>query len=122
VLSSYFFERAFRPFFIGSLAFSVIAMFVWWWVYPDLTSYASFSSVNAFSWHGHEMVFGYALATVTGFLLTAMMNWSRMNLASGLSVAGIFLAWTLARVGYLVDWPIFYVLDLDDNRIFCSLL
>ncbi len=73
----------------------------------------SFSSVTAVYWHAHEMVYGYALATVAGFLLTAVMNWTGLNTASGKSLAVLFVFWLLARVGFLFDWPIQLVALLD---------
>ncbi|MBD3821070.1 MAG: NnrS family protein, partial [Thiotrichales bacterium] len=72
----FFFDRAFRSFFIGGSLFSVVAMLVWLGQYPMASK--QFSTIVPMMWHAHEMVFGYALATVTGFLLTAVMNWTRL--------------------------------------------
>lgn len=108
---SIFFERAFRSFFLGGALFAVIAMAFWWWQFPNPT--AGFSGINASYWHAHEMIFGYALATVTGFLLTAAMNWSRMNSASGWRLAALFGFWVLARVSFLIDLPLIWVALFD---------
>lgn len=108
---SIFFERAFRSFFLGGALFAVIAMAFWWWQFP--TSSAGFSGTSGVYWHAHEMIFGYALATVTGFLLTAVMNWSRMNSASGWKLGLLFGLWALARVAYLMDLPLIWVAVLD---------
>lgn len=107
----YFFERAFRPFFIGASLFASISMLVWWLNYPVAT--AGFSGVPSVFWHAHEMVFGYALATVAGFLLTAVMNWTRMDSASGRSLATLFVIWLAARIGFIIDLPIQLVALLD---------
>lgn len=107
----YFFERAFRPFFIGASLFASISMLVWWLNYPLAT--AGFSGVPSVFWHAHEMVFGYALATVSGFLLTAVMNWTRMDSASGKSLAVLFVFWLAARIGFILDLPIQLVAVLD---------
>lgn len=119
--SGYFFERAFRPFFLGAVSFAIVAMLIWWLQAP--TYEGAFSSITAIHWHGHEMVFGYALATVTGFLLTAVMNWSGMNSASGWPMAVAFLFWCFARLGFLVSLPISWIafFDLGFNLLLIAL-
>lgn len=34
-------------------------------------------------WHSHEMIFGFAMAVVAGFLLTAVMNWTGLPTLRG---------------------------------------
>ena len=52
-------------------------------------------------WHVHEMVFGFGAATVAGFLLTAIPNWTgRMPLQGG-SLAFLVLLWLIGRVAVL---------------------
>ncbi|GAB6070525.1 NnrS family protein [Thiomicrorhabdus hydrogeniphila] len=112
----YFFDRAFRSFFLGGALFATISMLIWWLNYPVVNAglnLTNFSGVSPVYWHGHEMIFGYALATITGFLLTAVMNWTGLNSASGKSLAGLFLLWLLARLGYLFDLPIQYIAMVD---------
>jgi len=45
------------------------------------------------SWHGHEMVFGYAFAVIAGYLLTKI---------SRRALAAVFVLWLLGRVTYLL--------------------
>jgi uncharacterized protein involved in response to NO len=57
-------------------------------------------------WHAHEMVFGYAAATVAGFLLTAIPNWTgRMPLQGG-PLAAVVLLWVIGRLGVLLSGEI----------------
>lgn len=107
----FFFDRAFRSFFLGGSLFAMTAMVIWFWQYPQATSH--FSSLYPMMWHAHEMVFGYALATVTGFLLTAVMNWTRGNSASGYKLMVLFGFWGVARLGYLLNLPILWVALFD---------
>lgn len=106
-----FFERAFRPFFVGGLVFSIVAMAAWWWQYPFIGQ--TLGEVSWWVWHGHEMIFGYGLAIVSGFLLTAAMNWSRMESASGWPLAFVFACWLLARVGFLSGWSLPWIAVFD---------
>ncbi|WFE69198.1 NnrS family protein [Thiomicrospira sp. R3] len=109
--NDFFFERAFRSFFVGGVGFAVVAMAVWWWQFPQTTM--GLSGVSGVTWHAHEMVFGYALAIVAGFLLTAVMNWSGMNTASGWRLGLVVGFWLAARLGYLLDLPISWVALFD---------
>lgn len=112
----YFFDRAFRSFFLGGALFATISMLVWWLNYPVVNADSiliSFSGVLPIYWHGHEMIFGYALATITGFLLTSVMNWTGLNSASGKWLAGLFALWLFARLGYLFNLPIQYIAIID---------
>jgi len=52
-------------------------------------------------WHAHEMVFGFTLAVIAGFLLTAVENWTERETARGLPLALLALVWVLGRVAVL---------------------
>jgi len=54
--------------------------------------------LSIFQWHAHEMLYGYAMAVMAGFLLTAAWNWTGKRTASGAGLALIFAFWLLARV------------------------
>lgn len=107
----FFFDRAFRSFFLGGAIFAALAMSVWWWNYP--APHMPLSGLAPMYWHAHEMVYGYALATVTGFLLTAVMNWTGENSASGKLLGLVFVLWLGARLGYLVNAPLWLIAILD---------
>ena len=73
-----FFSSGFRPFFMFSGAYAVLAMAAWltWLALHDnnaVVTAPSFS-VAPHLWHGHEMLFGYASGVLSGFLLTALPN------------------------------------------------
>lgn len=86
----------FRIFFVGSALFAVVAMLLWLAI---LQGFAPFKGViNPFYWHGHEMVFGYALAVIAGFLLTAVKTWTNQPMPYGWKLFAIFLPWALARI------------------------
>lgn len=48
------------------------------------------------------MVYGYALAVVAGFLLTAVKTWTGVMMPYGYRLLGIFMCWLLARLSWLV--------------------
>ena len=86
----------FRPFYLGCALLASVAMLLWLgilsgaWSLPERT-------LNPMTWHAHEMVFGFTLAIIAGFLLTASNNWTGILPAAGLPLAILFLLWSLAR-------------------------
>lgn len=95
------FELGFRPFFAAASLFAVIAIGTW------VAMYASWSSPVTLAlgptlWHAHEMVFGYAMAVVAGFLLTAVGNWTGVPGLRGLPLLLLLLAWATARGAFFL--------------------
>lgn len=87
----------FRPFYLGAALFSSSAILLWLGLLSGVFSLPE-TSINAVSWHAHEMVFGFAFAIIAGFLLTASNNWTGILPAAGLPLAMIFTTWLLARL------------------------
>ena len=86
----------FRPFFLlaGLGAVTLILAWTLLW-HQGLAPEAYYSRVG---WHSHEMLFGYAVAVVAGFLLTAVRNWTGIDTPVGAPLAGLALIWIAARV------------------------
>lgn len=49
-------------------------------------------------WHAHEMVFGFIIAAVAGFLLTAIPSWTGRRGFAGAPLFGLVLIWLAGRV------------------------
>lgn len=92
---------AFRIFFSAAGLFAIIIMSAWAFIF---TGHGNINAdiLNPFYWHGHEMIFGYAIAVVAGFLLTAVKTWTGQMMPYGYRLLGIFMCWLLARVGWLL--------------------
>ena len=85
----------FRPFFLLASAFSAISVLLW------VAQYAGglpFAYLPHQLWHGHEMLFGYALAVVAGFLLTAVRAWTGHPTAVGAPLMALAALWLAGRV------------------------
>src|SRR3546814_3151021 len=54
-------------------------------------------SLSAVDWHIHEMLFGFVMAAIAGFVLTAVANWTGRPPISGRTLAGLALLWILGR-------------------------
>lgn len=90
-------QLGFRPFFAGAAIFSVLSMLAWTGLYLfDLQWYRS--TLPAVTWHAHEMVYGYGLAVIAGFLLTAVKNWTGVQTLRGIPLLLLFLLWLAGRL------------------------
>ncbi|GMQ90923.1 MAG: NnrS family protein [Gammaproteobacteria bacterium] len=105
---------SFRPFFLGAAAFSIIATVIWMAAYTFGWETRPYG-LPAMTWHAHEMIYGYAIAVVAGFLLTAIKNWTGIQTLNGPPLLLLFLLWVMARalpfIGAPVDTIVIAVID-----------
>jgi uncharacterized protein involved in response to NO len=71
-----------RPFFLAAGVWSAVALAIW--IVMLTTGAILPSRFDPLSWHVHEMLFGFVMAAVAGFLLTAIPNWTKRLPVSGL--------------------------------------
>lgn len=91
------FALGFRPFFIGAAILALISMGLWvglWRFGLPL----QFSLLSSSLWHAHELIYGYAMAVIAGFLLTAVRNWTGIQTVTGAKLCALFACWAAARV------------------------
>ena len=93
------FSAGFRPFFLLASAWAAIALPVWLCVYTGAVVLPS--ALPPVAWHVHEMIFGYAFATVAGFLLTAIPNWTGRPAVRGAPLAVLAGLWLAGRIAVL---------------------
>ena len=64
----------FAPFFSAGSLFASVAVFVWLLAYSgEIEITTAFAPRD---WHVHEMTFGFLPAVATGYLLSAIPNWT----------------------------------------------
>jgi len=86
----------FRPFFLLGSLFGGEAILFWLPLYyGKLETFSAFSPVD---WHVHELLFGYLAAVVTGFLLTAIPNWTGRLPLQGLPLLALVVLWATGRL------------------------
>jgi uncharacterized protein involved in response to NO len=106
-------QVGFRPFFLCASAFAAVAMVLWGLLYFGVLP-ARGQPLPASYWHAHVMIYGYAMAVVAGFLLTAVSNWTGRKTTSGgrlLLVAGLWLGARIAWLPGLGAWQVAALLD-----------
>lgn len=131
-----FLRLGFRPFYLLAAAFAALAIPLWLGRY--LGWIPTPTNVDLY-WHGHEMVFGFAMAVIVGFLYTAGRNWTGLWTPRGNVLAFIAGIWVLGRLAMLfadprlaaiIDlaflpvaaWPLYQVLKRAQNRRNLALL
>jgi len=92
-----FLGYGFRPFFLLGALFSVISLLIWGGFYAGYIAPPLFM-MDPISWHAHEMIYGFTLAIIAGFLLTAVANWTDCAPVSGLLLLALCLLWLAGRV------------------------
>ena len=107
-----FFALGFRPFFLLSGIFAILLMAVWVPAFIGGTAFGTY--YGQIEWHSHEMIFGYTLAVIAGFLLTAVRNWTGRPTPAGGYLAALAALWLLGRIlpffpGILPNWFIAFV-------------
>jgi uncharacterized protein involved in response to NO len=103
-----FLRGGFRPFFFGAAIWAVIAIALW--LCSLAGEFALPTKFDPIAWHRHEMLFGFVGAAVSGFLLTAIPNWTGRLPIAGKPLLSLFGMWALARVAVLWSsmlglWP-----------------
>jgi uncharacterized protein involved in response to NO len=90
------FANGFRPFFLLGAIQAGLAILVWLPVF-----YGELALTSAFAprdWHVHEMLYGYLPAIVTGFLFTAIPNWTGRLPLQGTPLATLVTLWIAGRL------------------------
>lgn len=96
---------AFRPFFLAGSLFAMLAIPLWVAAWTGL--WLGFQPTGGWlAWHRHEMLFGFAMAIVAGFLLTAGQTWTGQPGVSGIRLLVLAAVWLLTRLGWLLGAPI----------------
>src|SRR5690349_15032701 len=85
------FSKGFRPFFLLAAAFAALAVPVW--LLALRGGVQPGGSFGAMQWHAHEMLFGFSVAVIAGFLLTAVANWTERETVAGFPLFLLSALW-----------------------------
>lgn len=96
-----FLTQGFRPFFLAAAIWAAAALALW--IVMFVTGAALPSRFDPLTWHIHEMLFGFVMAAIAGFLLTAISNWTQRPPVNGRPLALLAGLWLLGRIACLVS-------------------
>jgi uncharacterized protein involved in response to NO len=90
------FGLGFRVFFALAGLSALILIVIWNSIFKGTLTTGHYFTDNY--WHAHEMLLGYSVAVITGFLLTAVKNWTGKPTLTGDKLAGLALLWLYGRI------------------------
>ncbi len=86
----------FRPLYLLACVYALISVPLW------IAQYRGWFAQDGYfvgvTWHAHELIFGFAAAVISGFLLTAVRNWTQQPTPSGSSLGALSLLWIAGRI------------------------
>ncbi len=95
-------QLGFRPFYLLASSFAALSIALWALQFSGALGQHTY--LQGPLWHAHEMLFGFTLAVVVGFLFTAGRNWSNRPTPTGLPLAALALLWVAGRVLVLTPY------------------
>jgi len=112
----------FRPFFLAGALWAVVAVMLWLPQYfGEVTLNMAFQPLD---WHAHEALFGYVAAIVTGFLLTAVPNWTGRLPLQGRPLLLLLAVWFFGRVAVAfsahIGWVAAAIVDCAFLALVCA--
>lgn len=105
-------QLGFRPFFLLAGAYASLSIALWGARYAGWLP--GQGAIGA-AWHAHEMLFGFTMAVLTGFLFTAVRNWTALPTPRGGWLIAIAVLWIAGRVAVLTP---FTVMSMVTNTAF----
>jgi uncharacterized protein involved in response to NO len=115
------FDYGFRPFFLlsGIYALTIIPV----WLFRFAHAATPFGALPAMYWHSHEMLYGFVMAAVAGFLLTAVPSWTGARGFAGRPLMILVGLWLLGRVAMsTVDAVPFWLTAASELALLPALL
>lgn len=101
----------FRPFFLLGSLYAVISIVLWVWMFQS--GQPAVLKVPALWWHVHEMLFGFAMAIVAGFVLTAVQTWTGVNGTKHHRLGLLVALWLLPRVLFWTPTPLWLISSIE---------
>jgi uncharacterized protein involved in response to NO len=92
---------AFRPLFLAAASWAIVSLALWLSMFLGYVRLPT--RFDPLTWHIHEMLFGFVMAAIGGFLLTAIANWTKRLPVSGYSLALLTGLWMLGRIACLIS-------------------
>jgi len=94
--SSAILAKGFRPFFLAAAVFAAAIVPLWLLVVQGSVSSTRYLQPSI--WHAHEMIFGFVVAVIAGFLLTAVGNWTQRETVVGKPLLMLTSLWLAGRL------------------------
>jgi uncharacterized protein involved in response to NO len=97
------FALGFRPFYLLASVFAALSIPLWALQFSGILGQPYLAGPV---WHAHEMVFGFTLAVIVGFLFTAGRNWTNLPTPTGWKLGALAALWVAARLLVLTPYSV----------------
>jgi len=99
----------FRPFYVATAGYAVLLLAAWSAMLSGMLPMPDVPG-GAVAWHAHELIYGFALAAIAGFLLTAVPEFTGAPILDRHRLVLLSLLWLAGRAAYwlsgvLTVWP-----------------
>ncbi len=102
-----------RPFYLLAALAAGLAVPSWIAVQLGALVWPARLRMPALAWHAHEMLYGFACATVIGFLLSANRAWTGLGTSRANALGALAILWLAGRVtSFIAPYPLFALIDL----------
>lgn len=88
-------QLGFRPFYLLASVFAALSIVLWAVQY---LGWLNTGYLRGSLWHAHEMLYGFTVAVMAGFLFTAVRNWTDQPTPSGGWLMAIAALWICGRI------------------------
>ena len=114
------FANSFRPFFLLAAIQAGLSILAWLpMFYGELSVSSAFAPRD---WHVHEMLYGFLPAVITGFLFTAIPNWTGRLPIQGTSLGALVTVWLAGRAAVTLSADIGWAFALVVDAAFLALV
>lgn len=87
--------KGFRPFFLSAAGFAALIVPIWLLTLSGAVTPSRY--MDPVTWHAHEMIFGFTVAVIAGFMLTAVASWTGKETVVGPALLACCLLWCAGR-------------------------
>lgn len=99
----------FRPFYLATAAYALLLLAAWSAMLSGVLPMPTVPG-GPVAWHVHELLYGFAMASVAGFLLTAVPEFTGCAIVDRRRLLYLSLLWLAGRVAYWLSgslgiWP-----------------
>jgi len=101
----------FRPFYLGAALLACVSVPLWIAAFLGVVQLQL--AIPPLLWHAHEMLFGFAVGVIVGFLLTAVKAWTGLPTPRGATLGTLALLWLAARLAaFVAPYWMYAALDM----------
>lgn len=119
-------SAGFRPFFLAAAVYGAAVIGLWSGALEGLGMPPPARYFGASVWHAHELLQGFTVAVIAGFLLTAVQRWTGVPMPKGRALAALVALWGAGRVASamagVAPGPLIALIDLSFLPVLAAVL